>query len=295
MAKNEKTITVEENVKKSCFIITPIGDETDPIRRHIDGIIEAVFEPVLEMHNYRAYVPHQMAMPGPIDNQIIKKIYSCDLVIVNLTNVNPNVMYELALRHCFNKPSIIIAEKGTKIPFDIGMQRIIFYINDAKGVLALRADLEEAIKELNNGERYVSSVLSALKEFGIEEVIKAEDITFDKSEASALSIMLDRIDKIEKAIYTISPPVSPIVDSESITKIEHQLIISGEKPIAYGVRDFLRYIMRTSHIDYKMERGIEDLEMTITMQFPSTANWRDFMKTVSNVCRSYGLRIEMIK
>ena len=34
--------------KDKCFIITPIGDDTDPIRRHIEGIIDAALRPALE-------------------------------------------------------------------------------------------------------------------------------------------------------------------------------------------------------------------------------------------------------
>ena len=35
--------------KDKCFIITPIGDDTDPIRRHIEGIIDAALRPALEL------------------------------------------------------------------------------------------------------------------------------------------------------------------------------------------------------------------------------------------------------
>lgn len=36
--------------KDKCFIITPIGDDTDPIRRHIEGIIDAALRPALEIN-----------------------------------------------------------------------------------------------------------------------------------------------------------------------------------------------------------------------------------------------------
>ena len=32
---------------KKCFVITPIGDEMSPIRRHIEGVIDAAIEPAL--------------------------------------------------------------------------------------------------------------------------------------------------------------------------------------------------------------------------------------------------------
>ena len=35
------------NSQDRCFIITPIGDDSDPIRRHIEGIIDAAIRPAL--------------------------------------------------------------------------------------------------------------------------------------------------------------------------------------------------------------------------------------------------------
>ena len=81
-----------------CFVVTPIGNETDSIRRHIDGIIEAAIRPALR--EYEVIVAHKITEPGTITKQVLKEIYEDDLVIANLTNNNPNVMYELAFRHC---------------------------------------------------------------------------------------------------------------------------------------------------------------------------------------------------
>ena len=123
--------------KEQCFIITPIGDDTDPIRRHIEGVIDAAITPALG-EEYDIVVAHKIGEPGSITKQVIDKVYHSKLVIANLTNRNPNVMYELALRHATGKPVIMIAERGTPLPSDIIMQRTIFYYNDAKGVLELR-------------------------------------------------------------------------------------------------------------------------------------------------------------
>jgi len=50
-----------------------------------------------------------------------------DLVIADLTYHNPNVFYELAVRHLNKKPVIHLIKKGEKIPFDINDRRTIFY------------------------------------------------------------------------------------------------------------------------------------------------------------------------
>ena len=134
--------------KEKCFIITPIGDDADPIRRHIDGIIDAAIRPALG-EKYEIEVAHQISEPGSITKQIIREIFSDKLAIANLTNKNPNVMYELAFRHSLGKPVIMIAEKGTPLPSDIIMERTIFYQNDARGVLELKENLIEAEESID--------------------------------------------------------------------------------------------------------------------------------------------------
>lgn len=139
---------MKKEEEKRCFIITPIGSETDPIRRHIEGIIEAAIQPALE-NKYKLSVAHKICEPGSITKQVISEIYNADLVVANLTNRNPNVMYELAFRHCLGKPAIMIAELGTSLPVDIIMERVIFYQNDAQGVLELKRAIEKAESEID--------------------------------------------------------------------------------------------------------------------------------------------------
>lgn len=112
--------------KKSCFVITPIGENDTEIRRHIDRVIDKAINPALG-DKFTITPAHRIDESGSITNQVIDAIYSSDLVIANLTYLNPNVMYELAFRHTIGKPYIQIAEVGTVIPFDINPERTVFY------------------------------------------------------------------------------------------------------------------------------------------------------------------------
>ena len=100
---------------KKCFVITPIGNEGSDIRKKAEGVISAVIEPVMEELDYEAFIPHKMTNPGSITSQVIQHIIEDDLVIANLTGLNANVMYELAVRHAIRKPIVCIAENGTKL------------------------------------------------------------------------------------------------------------------------------------------------------------------------------------
>lgn len=294
MNENEKVIEEKETIKKSCFVVTPIGKETDSIRRHVDGIIKAVIEPVLRKYDYEIYVPHKMSMPGSIDKQIIKKLYQCELVIVNLTNVNPNVMYELALRHCFGTPLIIIAENGTELPFDIGNQRTIFYHNDAMGVLTLEEDLSKAIQEILD-EPYESPVISVIKELGIEEIIiKDKTINSNTDEANAWSLLFEKLDRMEQRI---NPPSQKNVTNLVSTLPHHEieLLISGEQKISYRVRDSLRLLLNSMKIDYIMERSFDDTKMSVRMERVPSLNWKFFVNTITDICKSNNVTIEIIE
>ena len=113
--------------KKTCFVVTPIGDENTAIRRHIDGIIDQAIIPAISKE-FDVKVAHREYEVGSINDRVIQRVYDSDLVIANLTTLNPNVMFELAIRYSFGKPTIAIAEKGTKLPFDIIDENTIFYI-----------------------------------------------------------------------------------------------------------------------------------------------------------------------
>ncbi len=184
--------------KEKCFIITPIGDDTDPIRRHIEGIIDAAITPALG-EKYEIIVAHKISEPGSITKQIISEIYSAKLVIANITNRNPNVMYELALRHAIGKPVITIAEKGTPLPADIVAQRAIFYYNDAKGVLELRDELIKAEAEVDF-ESKSGPIVDVLGDISHDEIVLQQAKQTDGDILQPLEYIIGRLNRIEDAI-----------------------------------------------------------------------------------------------
>ena len=157
--------------KKKCFIITPIGSDNSDIRRQIDGVIDACIIPALD--DFEVSVSHRISTPGSINNQIISHIYQDDLVIANLTSLNPNVMYELAFRHAIRKPIIVIKNKndGCNLPFDIKDDRTIFYNNDIKGTLELKEELEKYLKDIDYGTPSDNPISRAIKDYEARELI----------------------------------------------------------------------------------------------------------------------------
>ena len=95
------------------LVIAPIGTNDSRVRRSTDGLIRAILRSGLLQHQLETIVAHEIAEPGSISQQILELLIDADLVVANLTGLNPNVMYELAIRHATQRPVLVIAEAGT--------------------------------------------------------------------------------------------------------------------------------------------------------------------------------------
>lgn len=66
-----------------------------------------------------------IATPGMITSSILEYLKKCRLVIADLSMLNPNVFYEIALRHSCRLPIVQIRRKDEKLPFDVGQVNTI--------------------------------------------------------------------------------------------------------------------------------------------------------------------------
>ena len=150
----------QEN-KKNCFIIAPIGDEGSEERHRSDNILKYVISPALEKCDYKAIRADKISNPGIITSQIIEHLIDDSLVIADLTGQNPNVYYELAIRHFTNKPFIQIIEYDENIPFDIaGLRTINFDYRDLESVDKCKTEIINQIHSIEEKPNQVETPVS---------------------------------------------------------------------------------------------------------------------------------------
>jgi hypothetical protein len=105
-----------ENLK--IFIIIPFKAEFKDIH-------EAIKQVVVTSGNTFRWVDDVA-----IDNtskEIEKTIKNADIIIADVSEANPNVMYELGFAQSMQKPVITICQKGESIPFDLNRFPILLY------------------------------------------------------------------------------------------------------------------------------------------------------------------------
>jgi hypothetical protein len=181
--------------EKCCFVITPVGDENTEIRRATEGLIASTIRPALQDLGFETVVSHEIPDPGSISRQVIEHLLYDGLAIANLTGLNPNVMYELAVRHSIRLPLVVLAERGTKLPFDIQDERTIFYSDDMAGVEELKPKLRQTIqKALEDKE----------PDNPLYRVIKTKVIRDVSPPADTQKYILDRLDSLQVQLARLS-------------------------------------------------------------------------------------------
>lgn len=89
-----------------------------------------------------------LSRPSIIISDIWNSIMKCRIVLADLTKKNPNVFYELGIAHAIGRHAVLVAEKGTKLPFDVNSIRVNFFDkNHHDWGERLKLTVAKAIKE----------------------------------------------------------------------------------------------------------------------------------------------------
>lgn len=149
--------------KKRCFVIAPMGEENTRTRQLSDRIYEDFIKEIAKKCNYEAIHPARLHRAGLITPEIIKHVISDPLVIADLTGGNPNVLYELALRHAVRMPVVQFVAKGQpKLPFNIQETRtIVFDIDNVNSRKKAISDMIEEIRDLENNSSPIKTPVSS--------------------------------------------------------------------------------------------------------------------------------------
>ncbi len=154
MAKttSRKTIKSNVNYKETCFLISPIGEIGSEKHEVFAEVLEYVVKPAVENSGFNLKVVRadEIKKPGSIIKEILENLVNSNIVIADLTTQNPNVFYELGVRHALSPRTILIAQSTDDIPFDLRDYRTIIYNTSARGASAFATTLKIYLEEINS-------------------------------------------------------------------------------------------------------------------------------------------------
>jgi len=205
MARKGEEPTHGNYNKKICFVICPIGKDTSPERLWSDKILKYIIEPVASK-KYKVIRADKISAPGMIAPQIIRYLKESEVVIADLTFHNPNVFYELAIRHVTKKPYIQLIKIGQEIPFDTATNRTIPIDIDVQVADDARKELEKQLESIESGIPSIDNPIA------ITDIILEAERTGNTDQITNAKI-IEIISDIQSQLYGINRKVESVTRS----------------------------------------------------------------------------------
>jgi hypothetical protein len=164
------TIIIGESVSPGgliAFVAMPFNERTTTYSKgYFDEVLKHLITPAAVKAGFNARTAKKSGSEV-IQSTIVNDLDSADLVIVDLTEHNPNVLFELGMRIAFNKPVCLIRAKGTGAIFDIDHMLRVYDYNSSLWQSTLATDvpaLSEHISETWKNKDTERSYLNILRE-----------------------------------------------------------------------------------------------------------------------------------
>lgn len=143
-----------EVFKPVVFAVMPYGVRTHPetgTRFDFDRLYREVIVPAAEAAGCRAIRSDHEATGGVVHTSMFARLLLADVVVADLSIPNPNVYYELGIRHATRPRATVTIGcfAGANIPFDVAPLRHLAYTLDdgvPEDPAALRTNLEARIR-----------------------------------------------------------------------------------------------------------------------------------------------------
>ena len=114
-------VTIElEEITNSCFVVMPFHSL-------FESEYSRVIRPAVEEVGLDCVRGDEIYRGQSIVQDIWYSIRRARVIVAELTNRNPNVMYEVGLAHALSKPIIFITRNQDDVPFDLRALRYLFY------------------------------------------------------------------------------------------------------------------------------------------------------------------------
>ncbi len=122
--------------KPKIFVIMQFTDQ-------FNELYKDVIKPVGSEYGFDVIRADERFGPGLILSDVERQINEARAIVADITPKNPNVYWEVGYAHALRKPTILIAQRATELPFDVSPFRTLFYDNTIAG----KSRIEEGLRQ----------------------------------------------------------------------------------------------------------------------------------------------------
>lgn len=267
---------MSKEVNKSCFVIMPIADCEGYEKGHFAHVYNDIIKPAIEKTEFVAIRADEVKETNLIHLDILKKLIDAPIAVCDLSTRNPNVLFELGIRQAFDKPVVLIQEKGTPKIFDIAPLRYLEYSKEMKyhEVLESQKNLQEAIEATKGVENDAGNINSIVKLMALSSSAVIPNLDKSNKEIMALDFLQAQMTDLKMMMEMVMQDGRKAnTKRNSIAAIEYERIVNkleklneGKLDLPLADREFSRLLRDTEEImmncgnelDHRMFRYLMD-------------------------------------
>jgi hypothetical protein len=194
---------------KKCFVIMPITTPDSILskyrgdKEHFIHVYEHLIVPAIEKTGLEA-VPPITKGSELIHDEVIKNLISADVVLCDMSSLNPNVFFELGIRTALNKPISLIKDDLTaSIPFDISPINYHTYLSGLS-IWEIEKEIVDLSNHLINTVEKKGDSNSLWNRFGFN--VQAQPIKGREGIEGRLEVLSLQMDGLSRQIEKNNPP-----------------------------------------------------------------------------------------
>jgi hypothetical protein len=210
----------------NCFVIMPISDVEGYPKGHFQHVYDDIIKPAVEQTEFLPIRADEVKETNFIHLDMLKKLIEAPITICDLSTRNPNVLFELGIRQAFDKPVVLIQEKGTPKIFDIGPLRYLEYSKDMKyhEVLKTQKELKETIEATKAAEGEHGNINSIVRLMALSTPATIPNIEGGNKDALALDVIQSQMNDMRKMLEISMFDGRNVSKRGSIAAIEYERI-----------------------------------------------------------------------
>ena len=185
--------------KKKCFVIMPISKTKSCTADEWTSIFDEMIKPAVTGSRLGFTCERSKPRTGNLIKDILNELNRADVVIADLTDMNPNVFYELGVRHTLRNRTILIAQDKRYVPSDLRSYWVLVYDKHLPGLQDFKNKIRDILREMiKNPEKPDSPVADFLGERNIVLLSQERSANLRKLTAlvSELSYNISLVDSV---------------------------------------------------------------------------------------------------
>jgi hypothetical protein len=193
--------------KGKCFIVMPITTPEPLLEVYRDGedhfkhVLTCLLGPAVEKAGYTP-LPPEAKGSDLIHAEIIKNLETAEIVLCDMSSLNPNVFFELGIRTSLNKPVCIVKDDlTTEVPFDASIIHYHQYTSSIEP-WELPKEIENIANHILESTKRSNDTNEMWKYLGLRS--EAQAYKSENADTAKMDYMMLKIDALSNNLESLS-------------------------------------------------------------------------------------------